>query len=135
MFTRLATFRRLGLWHFVPHWLEAARSDDNTLGSRRPVGRRRSLQAMLACHWVLIHESRLECRWSVEGFDEASDEESDGCAAASKKTTDSERWSHPSSFSAKAIGHSRTSFSAGCDTLLHRNPRRYLQNLAPRVGA
>ena len=78
MFKRLAKFRRLELRHLVPHWLEAAHSNDNPRGRRRPTGQRRSPQPVLACHWVFIDESRLECRWMVESFDETSVEQPDG---------------------------------------------------------
>jgi hypothetical protein len=110
MFTGLAKFRRLGPRHSVPHWLEAAHSNDNPRGRCRPTGRRRSPQPVLACHWIFVDGSRLECRWG-ENFDEMSIEEPGGRQI---------RCPHASSFSAKAIGLPRTSFSYA--TLLHRNP-------------
>jgi hypothetical protein len=110
MFTGLAKFRRLGPRHSVPHWLEAAHSNDNPRGRCRPTGRRRSPQPVLACHWIFVDGSRLECRWG-ENFDEMSIEEPGGRQIGCP---------HASSFSAKAIGLPRTSFSYA--TLLHRNP-------------
>ena len=77
MFTGLAKFRRLELRHSVPHWLEAAHSNDNPRGRCRPTGRRRPLQPVLACHWIIVDGSRLECRWG-ENFDEISIEEPGG---------------------------------------------------------
>jgi len=61
MFKRLAKFRRLEVRHLVPHWLEAAHSNDNPRGRRRPAGQRRSPQPVLACHWIFVDGSRLEC--------------------------------------------------------------------------
>jgi len=117
MFTGLAKFRRLGLRHMVPRWPEAAHSNDNPRGRRRPTGRRRSPQPVLACHWIFVDEVRLECRWGVESFDEMSVEEPGGRQI---------RCPHASSFSAKAIGLPRTSFGFSYATLLDRNPRRDL---------
>jgi len=115
MFKRLAKFRRLELRHLVPHWLEAAHSNDNPRGRRRPTGQRRSPQPVLACHWIVVDESRLECRRKAESFDETSVEESGGRQI---------RCPHASSFLAKAIGHPRTGFRSSYTTLLHRNSRR-----------
>src|SRR3984893_13923032 len=114
MFTGLAQFRRLGLRHAVPHWLEAAHSNDNPRGRCRPTGRRRSPQPVLACHWIFVDEGRLECRWG-ESFDETSIEEPGGRQI---------RCPHASSFSARAMGLPRTSFHYAA--LLHRAPRRDL---------
>ena len=114
MFTGLAKFRRLELRHSVPHWLEAAHSNDNPRGRCRPTGRRRSPEPVLACHWIFIDGSRLECRWG-ENFDETSIEEPGG-----RQT----RCPHASSFSARAMGLPRTSFHYAA--LLHRTPRRDL---------
>jgi len=116
MFTGLAKFRRLELRHSVPHWLEAAHSNDNPRGRCRPTGRRRSPKPMLACHWIFVDGSRLECRWGVN-FDETSIEEPGGRQI---------RCPHASSFSAKAIGHPRTGFGSRYVALLHRNFRRDL---------
>jgi hypothetical protein len=117
MFKRLAKFRRLELRHLVPHWLEAAHSNDNPRGRRRPTGQRRSPQPVLACHWIFVDGSRLECRWKAESFDETSVEE-----PGSRQI----RCPHASSFSAKAIGHPRTGFGSRYVALLHRNFRRDL---------
>ena len=117
MFTRLAKFRRLGLRHGVPSWLEAAHSNDNPRGRRRPTGQCRSPQPGLACHWIFVDDGRLECHWAVESFDETSAEQPGGRQV---------RCSDGSSFSAKVIGLPRTSFSSVYATLLHRNPRRDL---------
>jgi hypothetical protein len=125
MFETFAKFRRLGLRHMVPHWLEAAHSNDNLRGRRRPTGRRRSPQPVLVCHWISVDESRLECRWRVESFDETSVEEPGGRQI---------RCPHASWFSAKAIGHPRTRFSSSCTTLLHRNPRRDLSRSAMKAS-
>src|ERR1700682_418999 len=111
MFKRLAKFRRLGLRHLVPHWLEAAHSNDNPRGRRRPTGQRRSPQPVLACHWIYVDGRRLECRWKPENFDETSVEEPGGHQI---------RCPHASSFSATVIGL----LSSSPATLLHRNPRR-----------
>ena len=116
MFERLAKFRRLGLRHMVPRWPEAAHSNDNPRGRRRPTGRRRSPQPVLACHWIFVDEGRLECRWGVESFDETLVEEPGGRQI---------RCLH-ASFSAKAISLPRTSVGSSYATLLHRNPRRDL---------
>src|ERR1700730_17736841 len=121
MFKGLAKFRRLELRHLVPHWLEAAHSNDNPRGRRRPTGQRRSPQPVLACHWIFVDESRLECRWKAESFDETSAEEPGGRQI---------RCPHASSFSAKAIGHPRTGFGSRYVALLHRNFRRDLSGSA-----
>lgn len=121
MFKRLAKFRRLELRHLVPHWLEAAHSNDNPRGRRRPTGQRRSPQPVLACHWIVVDESRLECRRKAESFDETSVEEPGGRQV---------RYPHASSFSAKAIGHPRTGFRSSHTTLLHRNSRCDLSGVA-----
>src|SRR6266436_2681806 len=83
MFTRLAEFRLLKPRRMAPHWREPAHSNDNTPGRRRPAGLRRSPRPVLACDWVFIDESRLECRWRVESLDETS-EQSDGRHITSK---------------------------------------------------
>jgi hypothetical protein len=121
MFTRLAKFRRLGLRHGVPSWLEAAHSNDKPRGRRRPMGQRRSPQPVLACHWIFVDDGRLECHWAVERLDERSAEEPGGRQV---------RCSHASSFSAKAIGHPRTGFGSRYVALLHRNFRRDLSGSA-----
>ena len=121
MFERLAKFRRLGLRHMVPRWPEAAHSNDNPRGRRRPTGQRRSPQPVLACHWIFVDGSGLECRWKAESFDETSVEESGGRQI---------RCPHASSFSAKAIGHPRTGFGSRYVALLHRNFRRDLSGSA-----
>src|ERR1700730_18018262 len=121
MFKGLAKFRRLGRRHLVPHWLEAAHSNDNPRGRRRPTGQRRSPQPVLACHWIFVDEGRLECRWGVESFDETSVEEPGGRQI---------RCPHVSSFSAKEIGRPRTSVGSSYATFLHRNPRRDLSRVA-----
>jgi hypothetical protein len=121
MFTRLAKFRRLGLRHMVPHWLEAAHSNDKPRGRRRPAGQCRSPQPVLACHWIFVDDGRLECHWAVESFDETSAEEPGGRQV---------RCSHASSFSAKAIGHPHTGFCSRYVALLHRNFRRDLSGSA-----
>lgn len=118
MFTKLAKFRRLGPRHLVPHLLEAAHSNDNPRGRRRPTGQCRSPQPVLACHWIFVGDGRLECHWAVEScFDETSAEEPGGRQV---------RCSHASSFSAKAIGHPRTGFGSRYVALRHRNSRRDL---------
>lgn len=104
MFTGLAKFRRLELRHSVPHWLEAAHSNDNPRGRRRPTGQRRSSQPVLACHWIFVDEGRLECRWG-ENFDETSVEEPGDRQI---------RCPYASSFSAKAIGLKSLDASACC---------------------
>jgi hypothetical protein len=116
MFTGLAKFRRLGLRRMVPHGLEAAHSNDNPRGRRRPAGQCRCPQPMLACHWIFVGEGRLECHWAVESFGETSEE------PGGRQI----RCSHASSLSAKAIGLSRTGFGSRCAPLLHRNSRRDL---------
>ena len=121
MFTRLAKFRRLGLRHMVPHWLEAAHSNDNPRGRRRPTGQCRSPQPVLACHWIFVDDGQLECHWAVESLDETSAEEPGGRQA---------RCTHASSFSAKAISHPRTRFGSRYVALLHRNFRRDLSGSA-----
>ena len=74
MFKRHASpeFRSLGLGHVVPRRPEAVHANDNLRGLRRPAGQRRSPPPRLARHWVLVGESRLECRWQVEGSCEAA---------------------------------------------------------------
>jgi len=121
MFTRLAKFRRLGPLHMVPHWLEAAHSNDNPRGRRRPTGQCRSPQPVLACHWIFVDDGQLECHWAVESLDETSAEEPGGRQA---------RCTHASSFSAKAMGHPRTRFGSRYVALLHRNFRRDLSGSA-----
>ena len=121
MFTRLAKFRRRGPRHMVPHWLEAAYSNDNPRGRRRPTGQCRSPQPVLACHWIFVDDGQLECHWAVESFDETSAEEPGGRQV---------RCSHASSFSAKTIGHPRTGFGSRYAALLHRNSRRDLSGSA-----
>ena len=121
MFTRLAKFRRLGLRHTVPNWLEAAHSNDNPRGRRRPTGQCRRPQPVLACHWIFVDDGRLECRWTADCLDENSNEEPGGRQL---------RRSYASSFSAKAIGHARTGSGSGYATLLHRNSRRDLSWIA-----
>ena len=83
MFEKLAKFRLVKPRRMAPHWLEAVHSNDNTPGRRRAAGRRLSPLPKLACHWVFIDESRLECRWRVESLDETS-EQSDGRHITSK---------------------------------------------------
>ena len=117
MFTGLAKFRRLELRHPVPHWLEAAHSNDNPRGRCRPTGRRRSPKPMLACHWIFVDDGQLECHWAVESFDETSAEEPGGRQV---------RCSHASSLSAKAIGRPRTRSRSRYTPLLYRNTRRDL---------
>jgi hypothetical protein len=114
MFTSLAKFRRLGPRHMVPHWLEAAHSNDNPRGRRRPTGQCRSPQPVLACHWIFVDDGQLECHWAVESLDETPAQEPGGRQA---------RCSHASSFSAKAIGYQRTGFGSRYVALLHRNLR------------
>jgi hypothetical protein len=121
MFTRLAKFRRLGPRHMVPHWLEAAHSNDNPRGRRRPTGQCRSPQPVLACHWIFVDDGQLECHWAVESLNETSAEEPGGRQA---------RCTHASSFSAKAMGHPRTRFGSRYVALLHRNFRRDLSGSA-----
>jgi hypothetical protein len=121
MFTKLARFRHLGPRHMVPHWLEAAHSNDNPRGRRRPAGQCRSPQPVLACHWIFVDDGRLECHWAVENFEELPAEEPGG-----RQT----RCSHASSFSAKAIGHPRTGFGSRYVAVLHRNFRRDLSRAA-----
>jgi hypothetical protein len=123
MFTKLAKFRRLGLRHMVPHWLEAAHSNDKPRGRRRPTGQCRSPQPMLACHWIFVDDGQLECHWAVESFDETPTEEPSGRQV---------RCSHASSFSAKAkaIGHPRTGFDSRYVALLDRNFRGDLSGSA-----
>ena len=84
MFEKLAKFRLVRPRRMAPHWLEAVHSNDNTPGRRRAAGRRPSPRPALACHWVFIDESRLECRWTVESFDETSVEQPDGHRIPSK---------------------------------------------------
>ena len=121
MFTKLAKFRRLEPRHGVPSWLEAAHSNDNPRGRRRPTGQCRCPQPVLACHWIFVDDGRLECHWAVESFDETSAVEPGGRQV---------RCSHASSFSAKAIGHPRTGFGSRYVALLHRNFRRDLSGSA-----
>ena len=121
MFTGLAKFRRLELRHPVPHWLEAAHSNDNPRGRRRPTGQCRSPQPVLACHWIFVDDGQLECHWAVESLDETPAQEPGGRQA---------RCSHASSFSAKAIGHPRTGFGSRYVALLHRNFCRDLSGSA-----
>jgi hypothetical protein len=121
MFTRLAKFRRLGPRHMVPHWLEAAHSNDNPRRRRRPTGQCRSPQPVLACHWIFVDDGQLECHWAVESLNETSAEEPGGRQA---------RCTHASSFSAKAMGHPRTRFGSRYVALLHRNFRRDLSGSA-----
>ena len=78
MFEKLAKFRLVKPRRVAPHWLEAVPSNDNMPDRRRPASRRPSPRPVLACHWVFIDESRLECRWMVESFDETSVEQPDG---------------------------------------------------------
>jgi hypothetical protein len=117
MFKRLAKFRSLELQHLVPHWLEAAHSNDNPRGRRRPTGQRRSPQPVLACHWIFVDGSGLECRWQAESFDETSVEEPGGRQI---------RCPHASSFSAKAITLPRICVGSGRAALWHRGPHRDL---------
>jgi hypothetical protein len=121
MFKRLAKFRRLELRHLVPQWLEAAHSNDNPRGCRRLTGQRRSPQPVLACHWIFVDGSRLECRWKVESLDETSVEEPGGRQM---------RCPHVSSLSAKAVGLPRTRAGSGCTALWHCDPRRGLSRAA-----
>jgi hypothetical protein len=121
MFTKLAKFRRLGPRHMVPYWLEAAHSNDKPRGRRRPTGQCRSPQPVLACHWIFVDDSRLECRWTAECLDERPAEEPGGRQV---------RCSHASPFLAKAIGLSRTSFRSRYAPLLHRSCRRDLSRSA-----
>src|ERR1700733_5741716 len=121
MFTKLAKFRRLGPRHTVPHWLEAAHSNDKPRGRRRPTGQCRSPQPVLACHWIFVDDGRLECHWAVESFGETPAEEPGG-----RQT----RGSHASSFSAKTIGHPRTGSGSRYVAVLHRNFRRDLSGCA-----
>jgi hypothetical protein len=81
MFKKLAKFRLVEPRRTAPLWLEAAHSNDNSPGRRHPAGLRRSRQPVLACHWVFTEESRLECRWKVESFDQMSVEQPDGARA------------------------------------------------------
>src|SRR5260221_5141342 len=78
MFEKLAKFRLVKPRRMAPHWLEAVHSNDNMPDRHRPASRRPSPRPVLACHWVFIDESRLECRWMVESFDETSVEQPDG---------------------------------------------------------
>jgi hypothetical protein len=117
MLARPAKFRRLGLRHAVPNWLEAAHSNDKPRGRRRPTGQCRSPQPVLACHWIFVDDGRLECHWAVESFDATSAEEPGGHPV---------RCAHASSFSAKAIVHPRTGSGSRYVALLHRNCRRDL---------
>src|ERR1700722_12844253 len=121
MLSKLAKFRRLGPRHMVPHWLEAAHSNDKPRGRRRPAGQCRSPQLVLACHWIFVDDGQLECHWAVESFDETSAEEPGGRQV---------RCSHASSFSAKAIGHPRTGFRSRYVALLHRSFRGDLSGSA-----
>jgi hypothetical protein len=82
MFKRLAKSGLVKPRRIAPHWLEAVHSNDNTPGRHR-AGRRPSPRPVLACHWVFIDDSWLECRWRVESFDETS-EQSDGRHITSK---------------------------------------------------
>ena len=84
MFEKLAKFRLVKPRRMAPHWLEAAHCNDNTPGGRRPAGPRRSPRPLPVCHWVFIDESRLECRWRVESFDETSVEKPHGHPITSK---------------------------------------------------
>jgi hypothetical protein len=121
MLTRPAKFQRLELRHVVPRWLEAAPSNDNPRGRRRPAGQRRSPQPVLACHWIFVDDGRLECHWAVESFDATSAEEPGGRQV---------RCAHASSFSAKAVGHPRTGFGFRYAPLLRRNFRGDLSGSA-----
>ena len=121
MFTKLAKLRRLGPRHMVPLWLEAAHSNDNPRGRRRPTGQCRSPQLVLACHWIFVDDGQLECHWAVESFDETPTEEPGGRQV---------RCSHVSSFSAKTIGHPRTGVGSRYVALLHRNFRGDLSGSA-----
>lgn len=69
MFEKLARFRHFEPRHLKPHRLEAAHSNDNQPGRRRPNGHRRRAQPLLTCHWSIVDETRLECRWEIECHD------------------------------------------------------------------
>jgi hypothetical protein len=69
MFEKLARFRHFEPPHLKPHRLEAAHSNDNQPGRCRPNGHRRRAQPLLTCHWSIVDETRLECRWEIECHD------------------------------------------------------------------
>ncbi|SDP00458.1 hypothetical protein [Afipia sp. GAS231] len=77
MFEKLARFRRFEPRHFMPRRLEAAHSNDNQPGRRRPEDRHRCAQPLLACHWSIVDETRLECRWEIVSIDD-SERRADG---------------------------------------------------------
>jgi hypothetical protein len=77
MFTRHATFRSpnlvgLDLRRVAPYQLETKHANDNLRAVRRPASQRRSPPPRLACRWVLVDESRLECCWQVENPSEGT---------------------------------------------------------------
>jgi len=56
----------------APHRLEPKHANDNLRVVRRPAGQRRSPPPRLACHWILVDEGRLECRWQAEDVSEGA---------------------------------------------------------------
>ena len=134
MFSRTTKIQSLTLRHNLLHLRNATDRNDSTRGRRRLADQPPS-QRVLVCRWVLTRKGRLECRWSVESFDQTSGEDSDGCRATRKMATDSTSCPHALSFSAEAIGHSRSSSGPGCVTLLHRALFRNLQKVALTVRA
>jgi len=146
MFTRLAEFRLAQSRRTAPGLREAlTHCNDNLPGLRRSAaaGRRWSPTPTLARHWF-DRNGRLECRWQVETSEDASIADARGTEPSelrrlrgsfAQATMGSERCPDATSFSEKAIGHSRTGFGCGHATFLHRSPCRGLQNPALTVGA
>lgn len=142
MFTRLAEFRLAQSRRIAPGLREAlTHCNDNLPGLRRPA-RRRSPTPTLA-RWF-DRDGRLECRWQVETSGDASIADARGTEPSELRrlrgtfaqvTMGSERCPDATTFSEKAIGHSRTGFGYGHSTFLHRSPCRDLQNPALTVGA
>jgi hypothetical protein len=155
--SRLAKFRLVQSRRTASGQSEAfTHCNDNLPGLRRPavVGKRRAPTPALACHWF-YRNGRLECRWQAESTSDApiGDFDEHGAMGRASWPTvgriarpgagrmsqgspwTSERCSHGSSVSAKAIGHSRAGLGPGHAALQHRGPRGDLQNLASTVEA
>src|ERR1700755_1533076 len=78
MFKRLTKFRFLEPRRVAPGLREAMPANDNSLGFRRPGGRRRIRSQVLVCHWSLVDGgTRLDCRWQSEAIVVTEHEDSD----------------------------------------------------------